>query len=304
MDLQTNEGQRQEDRVSAVTYLIIGWSVFVFLNFTFQPQLGNAGAARFGYVSEPAVYKGAIWGLVTMAFVHVEPLHLIFNLYWLYILGGTFERKFGSGLFLLFVLGSAFVSSGLEFATGNLGIGLSGVGYALFGFGFATRHRCAEFARLVTDQVAFLFLGWGVFCVVATMFHWMNVANVAHIAGFALGVTIGGAVTNPKLRPLLGSVSALLALASIVPLFWNPLSLDWTAEQAYRAHVKHDYARAARLYQRALQLGGDEAWAWNNLAQIYLVQNDVVRFSDALEHLRAVDASAAKAYEEALQGSD
>jgi GlpG protein len=78
-----------------------------------QQAMGDAALARWGYVSEERIYEGAHWGLLTNAVVHIQPLHLIFNLYWLWILGGAFERTFGPVRMLLFVICSAVVSSGL-----------------------------------------------------------------------------------------------------------------------------------------------------------------------------------------------
>src|SRR5438874_1684625 len=64
-------------------------------------------AARHGIlgVLNPDPQKtwgGAYWGLLTSTIVHVEVWHLIFNLYWFWILGGILERAIGPARWLAF----------------------------------------------------------------------------------------------------------------------------------------------------------------------------------------------------------
>jgi len=287
-----------------MTYLIIGWCALVFIALNLPVKPTWLPDALLGFYSDRAVYNGAFWALVTNSFVHIEPLHLLFNLYWLHVLGGAFERRFGSGWFVLFVLVSAFVSSGLQLASGESGIGLSGVGYALFGFGFVARNRIHEFARIVNDQVVYTFIGWGVFCVVATALQWMNIANLAHAGGFAIGAVIGGVVAHPKLRVWFVCAAVVLSTGSVVPLFWNPLSVEWVAKKAYAAHVQKNFPSAIKMYRRALELGADQIWAWSNLARIYGFQNDQPRYKEAIGQLRTLDSIEAKEVTDAFGEPD
>ena len=243
-----------------------------------QPQ-------RWGYVSEMAIFRGAYWGQVTMAFVHQEIIHLAFNVYWLWILGGALERRIGSIPWLVFVLTAAFVSSGVQLASGENGIGMSGVGYALFGFGWMTRRRFAEFARLVNDKTVQMFIGWGIFCVVATYAHFLNVANLAHLGGLLFGAAVGGMIGFPKYRwaQALG-LTALFAVA-VGSLVWNPRSVDWVSEAAYNAAKRHDYPTAIRYCQQVIQMGGNEEWAYTVLASIYEQQGQKELAKDAKDHL-------------------
>ena len=79
------------------------------------------------------IRRGELWRLFTGIFPHADILHLTFNIYWLWVFGTLVERVFGhfrtAALIALFALGS----SSLEFAFGLGGVGLSGVGYGLFG---------------------------------------------------------------------------------------------------------------------------------------------------------------------------
>jgi membrane associated rhomboid family serine protease len=255
-----------------------------------------AESARWGLYPESAIYEGRFWVLITSAFVHVETMHLLFNLYWLWLLGGALERTIGPWKWLLFVFGTAFVSSGLQLATGADGIGLSGVGYALFGFGWVTRKRYPEFARIVDQQTVLLFAGWGLLCIVLTKLNMMHVANAAHAGGLMIGAAIGGLVEKPKLRiPLAFATLALLA-GSIVPLYWNPLSPEWLEFKAQREIKAKNYAAAQgyleQYYKRDDSTVGRK-WCLYLLAEVYAERNDMDRYKKSIDELRTLDPAAA-----------
>jgi membrane associated rhomboid family serine protease len=84
-------------------------------------------------VENAEIRRGELWRLLTSAFPHVNPLHLLFNLYWLWQFGRPVEQAFGHAktalLLALFAIGSA----AFEYALVRGGVGLSGVVYGLFG---------------------------------------------------------------------------------------------------------------------------------------------------------------------------
>lgn len=152
------------------------------------------------------------WRLVTSMFPHGHVFHLLFNVVWLWIFGTWVERELGhvklAGILLLTAAGSAAA----QFAVGTGGIGLSGTGYGLLGFLWATarydpRRRDAMDARTVR-----LFLGWGLLCLGLTMLGVWNIANTAHAVGLVLGFALGAA------RALTGAqrAGAVLALAAVL----------------------------------------------------------------------------------------
>jgi membrane associated rhomboid family serine protease len=79
------------------------------------------------------IRRGELWRLLTSIFPHSGMIHLAFNIYWLWTFGALIEREFGHlktvALIVLFSVGSG----ALEFAFARGGIGLSGVGYGMFG---------------------------------------------------------------------------------------------------------------------------------------------------------------------------
>ena len=137
------------------------------------------------------VWDGALWALITSAFVHIAVWHLLFNLYWMGHLGSAVERELGSFKYLVLVLALAFVSSAWQLAVSNdTGIGASGVVYGLLGFMWRSKEQGPRYAAVLGSETAALFIIWLVACLVATHAGFANIGNAAHIAGLSLGVLI------------------------------------------------------------------------------------------------------------------
>src|SRR5260370_42325657 len=79
------------------------------------------------------VGQGQVWRLLTSTLPHVNLIHLAFNVYWLWVLGTAVEEAFGPLRTLAIVILFAVASSAADFALDQGGVGLSGVGYGLFG---------------------------------------------------------------------------------------------------------------------------------------------------------------------------
>ncbi len=131
------------------------------------------------------------WRLVTYTLPHVNLLHLLFNVYWLWVFGTQIERIFGS-LRTFAVMVFLAVGSGVaEYAFFSGGVGLSGVGYGLFGLLWVLSRWDSRFFGAIDNQVITLLAGWFVLCILLTVSHTMPVANVAHGAGAVLGAMLG-----------------------------------------------------------------------------------------------------------------
>ena len=288
-----------KQRFPVLTLVACGTCALIFIGL-FNEQNPNSWEtlAKWGCYPPAKIYSGAIWAFITSAFVHVEPWHVAFNLYWLWVFGSRLERVIGSARWLCFFLGSAFVSSGFEFAfTGTTGIGASGVGYALFGFLWITKRRYPSFQKALDPRTIVLFLVWLVGCFAATLTKVWMVGNAAHLSGLLFGAGLGGWVMWERRRQLIMACLAVMVLIAIVPVVWAPWSSDWTSWHAVRAHERGDYVAAIRWYQRSLSLGQDKAWCWQNMALAYHELNDQTRYRETLQLLRVVDAKAANEVE-------
>jgi len=114
------------------------------------------------------IRRGQLWRFVTSIFLHLDILHLAFNLYWLWVLGTTVERVFGHLKTVLLVLLFAIGSSSLDFAFAQGGVGLSGVGYGLFGLLYVLSQHDERFKESLDKRTVNLFVAWFFICILMT----------------------------------------------------------------------------------------------------------------------------------------
>ncbi|HEX3725677.1 MAG TPA: rhomboid family intramembrane serine protease [Pirellulales bacterium] len=142
--------------------------------------------------SWPLILKGEVWRLITPIFVHADlrstPLHLIFNMWWLFDLGTLIETRLGTLRYAALVLVIALISNLGEFLyAGPNFVGMSGVVYGLFGYAWIRGRIDPTSGLYLQQQVVVMMMAWLVFCMVLSH---MNVANGAHVAGLAAGAAI------------------------------------------------------------------------------------------------------------------
>lgn len=277
-----------------LTVLTILWCGLVFAAFNFFPNANFDSLLNFGYVPDYYLFRSKPWGLITNAFVHVDFIHLAFNMYWLWLLGSAFERTVGPWLWMAFVLAAALVSSGFQLYSGHGGIGFSGVGYALCAYMWFTRERFPLFAQVVTQQVINLFVVWGLACIPLTYLGILNVGNVAHLSGFVFGLTCAGATILPKYRTAIYAALLSFGVVSVGSLFWNPKSLDWNARRAEAAVKTQNWDSAINHYRAILEMEPNEAWAWQGLAEIYAYRDQKSEYREAVSRLRQIDQAKAQ----------
>ncbi|MGC8640422.1 MAG: rhomboid family intramembrane serine protease [Isosphaeraceae bacterium] len=168
-------------------------SVYESLMFTgayFDPQRGwcNTGLAP--------ILAGQVWRLVTPIFLHFTFPHILFNCWATIVEGTLIESGRGTFRLLILVLVSAILSNlGQHFYMeqadpGKLHIfgGLSGVGYAMFGYLWMKGQYEPEQGMILHPNTITLMLLWLVLC----MTGWLGpIANAAHVVGLVVGVIFG-----------------------------------------------------------------------------------------------------------------
>ena len=168
-----------------VTKLIIGLNVAVYV-----AELAQGGGVyglqstiyEKGVLWAPFVAQGDYWRLLTAAFLHYGPFHLLLNMLGLYWFGSLLEQRLGSGRFLLI-----YVVSGLAGSAGALvldplkpTVGASGAIFGILGAGL-----------VLERQRDYVFGGSALGVIVANLvltFAWPNISIGGHIGGL-----IGGA---------------------------------------------------------------------------------------------------------------
>ena len=141
---------------------------------------------------------GQVWRLVTPILLHFSWMHFIFNLYWLYFLGGGMEGKLGAGRFLGFILLAAVLSNlGQYLLSGpNFG-GMSGVNYGLFGYLWIRGNRDPSFGLQLDQGTITMLLIWFAICFTGLV---GPIANTAHTLGLVVGVAGGWLASQRAMR--------------------------------------------------------------------------------------------------------
>ena len=133
-----------------------------------------------------SIQEGELWRLATPIFLHGGMLHLLFNMLWLYQLGGHIEPKLGSGRMTSLVVAIAVLSNVLQAVMqGALFVGMSGVVYGLLGFIWTKMQREPDSGFFIAPQTMMFMMIWLVVCFSPTLSG--VVANWAHFGGLAAG---------------------------------------------------------------------------------------------------------------------
>lgn len=255
-----------------VTWAVIGVCILIFLglNRESHPESWDA-LGKWGAPSSDKIWSGAYWALLSSAAVHQAIWHLVFNMYWLWVLGTCLEQAIGSARYLILLVGAAIVASGGQLAvSGTTGIGASGVVYAIFGFMWVLRGRYPAFREIISSQTVNWFLIWLVGCMIATYANIWHVANAAHFCGLLFGAAVAGSLVLKYKRPLLILGLIALVAGTLLPVFWCPWSATWLDVQAVRAAEAGDHPRAIGYYSRVIELDPNAAWAYYNRGLSYL----------------------------------
>ena len=174
-----------------LTYAFIGISLFITVITWFgsiESILLPLLISEY-YTGISEIMNGQIWRLVTPIFIHFHIFHIVFNMLWLWDLGGTVERIQGSSILLMLVLISGILSNvGQHLFTGPLFGGMSGVVYALLGYVWMQGLFNPRFYASLNKAIVVMMLVWFVICWVGIV---GNIANIAHTVGLVVGIVWG-----------------------------------------------------------------------------------------------------------------
>ena len=199
-----------------VTYVLIAINIIVFL-FGFLFNQGDLLVNLFANYG-PYVVEGDYYRLITSAFVHVNIMHILFNMYALYILGAQAEGFFGKGKFLIIYILSALSGSLLSILLnqGSASIGASGAVFGILGalLYFGYNYRVYLGNTLVREIVPVILIN--------LMFGFMvpGIDNFAHIGGLAGGITtsmaVGLAAKYSKSDKINGIIFTIMLFAFLI----------------------------------------------------------------------------------------
>ena len=194
---QGEEQQRQAvrvqlpDRKPIVTIiLIVITSVIFIVQYLVQMSTGYDLLFFFGGKINEFIMQGEVWRLLTPVLLHGGILHLVLNMYALFMIGNRLERFYGPGRFLLMYVLSAFAGNVLSFVlTPAPSLGASTAIFGIFAaegmfifqnrtlFGpTRTRQAITNLVMILLINLTYGFLGRSL------------IDNMGHIGGFLGGV--------------------------------------------------------------------------------------------------------------------
>jgi membrane associated rhomboid family serine protease len=137
-----------------------------------------------GVLWAPFVADGDYWRLITAAFLHYGPFHLLLNMVALYWFGSLLEQRIGSGRFLALYLVSGLAGSAgaLLLNPGTPTVGASGAIFGVFGAGF-----------VFEQQRDYIFGGSALGLIVLNLVFTFSFSNSISIGGH-IGGLVGGAI--------------------------------------------------------------------------------------------------------------
>lgn len=199
-----------------LTYGILGLLVIIFI----YSMIGNKEALVFNYAVNGAFIRGGqIYRLLTGAFIHVDPMHLLCNCYSLYIIGSQIETFYGKKKFALIYLISALTGSLLSISMNDgSSIGASGAIFGLLGaYAYFGYHYRVYFGTVVLKQVVPIII-----LNLAIGFMVTGIDNFAHIGGliggFLVSMALGVNSRDTKKQHIQGIILSLMFIGFLITL--------------------------------------------------------------------------------------
>jgi rhomboid protease GluP len=218
---------KQADRVplvrmirrAGVTQVLLAANVvvFVLMLLTGRPTAGDV-LYRFGAMPSP-LPKDDWWRLFTAMFVHIGPLHLLFNMWALMVFGPSIEERYGRVRFLALYVAAGFMGNAASLLltrSPSLSAGASGAVFGILGawIAFFVRHRKARGARQQLQSLFFL-VGINLFIGFSGVGGHIN--NIAHLGGLAGGFIVATALEqSARIRGAARTVVALMGFGAVV----------------------------------------------------------------------------------------
>lgn len=204
-----------EPKKSIITPIIIGICVFMFI---LMYVLGNGSEdvntlLYFGANSRYLVKSGEIWRLFTSMFLHIGVIHLMVNMYALYVIGRQVEGFMGRWKYLVIFIVSGFLGSLLSVVLHEgVSAGASGAIFGLLGsllyFGYHYRLYLGTVLKTQIIPVIILNLAIG--------FILPGIDNFAHIGGLIGGYLITSALGVPGKSKKADQINGIVVLVLLV----------------------------------------------------------------------------------------
>ena len=171
--------------------LIINIIVFVLMELSGQK---NVLFQIFGLVPHAVLSEYKLWQTCTYLFVHGGYLHILFNMFVLWIFGKDLEKDWGGKEFLIFYflcgMGAGFFTVLISMNSFIPIVGASGAIYGLLAaYGFSYPNRVVYLYGIFPLQVKYMVLGLGAIAFIASLSaERSNVSHITHLSGMIIGI--------------------------------------------------------------------------------------------------------------------
>ena len=184
-----NMFSKKNDKIMTIIFALINIIVFALMYIIGNGSENKATLLKFGANMGMLTKNGDYYRLITCAFLHIGIVHLLCNLYSLYIIGQNIEYFFGKLKFVLIYLFSAITASlfVLIFQSDNtITAGASGAIFGLMGallyFGYTYKGYIGN--KIISSSLVVIAIN------LAYGFVHPGISNAAHIGGLVGGLAI------------------------------------------------------------------------------------------------------------------
>ena len=188
------ENFKQYTKLYPVVSTLLAINIIIFV-LSLLPVLGDY-IYFYGIGYNYSISQGEYWRIVTPMFLHLNFLHLIFNMFSLYLFGPELEQLTGKARFLpiYFLAGLVGnIATYLIYPLTHQSLGASGAIYGILGaFGALVYYTKHIFPQLKQIIVPIIVIG------VIMTFVQPNINVTAHIAGLITGFILGFIYFHPK----------------------------------------------------------------------------------------------------------
>ncbi|HUS16645.1 MAG TPA: rhomboid family intramembrane serine protease [Chloroflexia bacterium] len=303
------------DRTLSTTEVIIAFNVLIYglmLASAGMEELGQFSTGtlvRSGALYAPLVGDGQVWRLLTAAFIHLNPIHILMNMVALFQVGHILEPHYGRRryvvLYLVSALGASALSLAVHWVDPVVAAGASGAISGLIGAGAMVGHLSGteggrRFRNSMLSWMGLTFL-FGFY---------VHADNVAHLGGLLAGAGLAWVLARGGVGRYgphtesegLGVETALLVLLVAVSFGLaasargDSVTAGDLINQGVTAARAGDYAAATPLFRRAATMEPRDAIAHFDLAISLVQQKQYAEAEQAARTATELEPKKAEAY--------